>query len=192
MKRYLRLVGSLLIRPRRTLIALKSCDSQLGYAITSLLVHSAFAIAKQIYFHSLQVPPAPEPFLRIPSERTWLYSAYFQIPVDFMQAILFAGVVSLVAPLVGGRGSFKGQFSLFSFGFAQPTILLILGTFILSMLGLGGTVVWWIYFVGVMLWILAVIWLSVRTEQATDPRATTLLTLVAFLVSIGLSLTYIR
>jgi hypothetical protein len=189
---YLRLVGSLLLHPKKALTELKANEARLRLAVTSLLVHSAFAGAKQLYFHLRQVPVVPEPFLRIPTESGWLYSAIFQVPVDFAQAILFAGIVTLLAGLFGGKGSFKGQFSLFAFGFVPPVLFLIVGTFALSALGLGGTLVWWAYFVGVMLWDLVFIYLTVRVEQEVSVPAGMFCTLAGFASSLGLSLTYIR
>ena len=82
-----------------------------------MLVHSAVAGSKQLYLHLQQVPPVPGPWLRIPPERTWLCSLFFQVPTDLLQSVLFAGVVTLVARLFRGKGSFEGQFALYGFAF---------------------------------------------------------------------------
>ena len=133
---------ALLVRPSETLHAVKRDPAKLRYGLVSLLVHSAVAGSKMLYLHLQKVPPVPGPWLRIPVDRTWLYSLAFQVPVDLLQSVLFAGVVTLVARPYRGKGSFEGQFALYGFAFAPVNVLLIVGTWALSLLGLSGTFVW--------------------------------------------------
>ena len=98
----------LLTRPLEALRAVKQDPAGLRYGLVSLLVHSAVAGTKMLYLHLAQVPAVPGPWLRIPRDQTWLYSLVFQVPVDLLQSVLFAGVVTLVARPFGGKGSFEG------------------------------------------------------------------------------------
>jgi hypothetical protein len=153
---------TLLTRPRETLRAVGQDPAKLRYGLVSLFVHSAVAGSKMLYLHLQQVPPVPGPWLQVPPDQTWLYSLLFQVPVDLLQSVLFAGVVTLVARLFGGKGSFEGQFALYGFAFPPVNVLLIVGTWALSLRGLLGTPLWIGYFVVVLLWDLALIALSLR------------------------------
>jgi hypothetical protein len=162
------------------------------YAAVMLIIHSIVAISKMLYFHATGQPVMPPPFLAIPVRYGWLYSAYLQIPIDFVQAIVFAGTVTLFAPLLGGKGSFRGQFSLYALAFVPPTIILILATFALTLLGLGETLVWWLVFVSIFLWILASIVEAVSIEQDLNHLRAIAVSCIGFVPAIGISLTYIR
>jgi hypothetical protein len=173
-------------------MALKGHPCRLRYGMASLIVHCVVAVAKQMYLHCTGQPVSPEPFLNIPLDQAWLWSAWLQVPVDFLQAIVFAGTVTLLAPLIKGRGSFEGQFSLYAFGFVPPTIILMLGTLLLRLLGLSDTVLWWLCFSSVSVWILAVIILTVSVEQQVDYKKAIACGLAGFIPSLAISLTYIR
>ena len=69
---YIRLVGSMLVRPRGALRAAKNHNRLLIYAVVSLLVHSVVAMVKQPTFHFQGLAAQPPPVLRIPAEQTWL------------------------------------------------------------------------------------------------------------------------
>jgi hypothetical protein len=183
---------ALLIKPFETMRAVKRERAKLRYGLVSLLVHSAVAGSKMLYLHVHQVPPVPGPFLRIPTNQTWLYSLVFQVPVDLLQSILFAGVVTLIARLFRGRGSFEGQFALYGFAFPPVNVLLIVGTWVLSLLDLFGTPVWIGYFIVVLLWDLVLIALSVSAEQEIGPIQTLVCFLAGVVPAILFSLTYIR
>lgn len=43
--------------------------------------------------------------------------------MDFLQAVIFAGVVTLVARLFKGKDAFEGQFSLYDIAFVPASIL---------------------------------------------------------------------
>jgi len=127
----------------------------------------------------------------VPTGEGWLWSAYLQIPVDFAQAVLFAGIVSLVAPLLGGKGSLAGQFSLYTLAFAPPTVVLMLGT-LLCPVSLAGTVLFWVLFLGVSLWVIASVCLAVSVEQEWGMRTAVPVAFCALAPSVALALTYIR
>ena len=145
-----------------------------------------------LYLHLQQVPPVPGPWLRIPPDQTWLYSLLFQVPTDLLQSVLFAGVVTLVARLFRGKGSFEGQFALYGFAFPPVNVLLIVGTWVLSLLGLFGTPLWIGYFVVVLVWDLALIALSVKVEQDLGPVQTAVCFLAGVIPAALFSLTFIR
>jgi hypothetical protein len=189
---YLRHMAAVLYNPRRALRALKHHPSRMRYGVVSLFLHSFLAMAKQLYFHLINQPVAPPPFLNVPAKQAWLYSAYFQIPVDFVQAIVFAGSVTLIAPLVEGDGSFEGQFSLYSCGFVPPTVVLMIGTLLLNLIGLSGTVLWSVFFGAVMVWITALICLTVSVAQGVDYKRALACGLMGTILSLAISLTYIR
>jgi hypothetical protein len=172
--------------------AVKQDRARLRYGLVSLLVHSAFAGSKMLYLHVQQVPPVPGPWLRIPPDQTWLYSLVFQVPVDLLQSVVFAGVVTLVARLFRGRGSFEGQLALYGIAFPPVNVLLIVGTWALSLLGLFGTPAWIGYFVVVLLWDLALIALSVKVEQEIGPVQTMACFLAGVVPAVLFSLTFIR
>ncbi|MGD1996360.1 MAG: Yip1 family protein [Anaerolineae bacterium] len=190
--RFLKLFLSVITNPQKTLLQVKRDESRLGYAFLSLAVHSAFAMSKQLTFHLQSRHPEPEPWLRVATERTWLYSFYFNLPVDIIQAVIFAGVVTLAAKLFDGKGSFEGQFALYAFAFAPVNILFLYGAFALSLLGLDETLLWWAYFGVVLLWDLVLITLSVRVEQELKWGPALLCFVAGFAPAILLSLTYIR
>lgn len=79
-------------------------------------------------------------------------------------------------------------------GFAFPpvNVLLIVGTWVLSLLGLFGTPVWIGYFVVILLWDLALIALSVKVEQEIGPDQTAVCFLAGVIPTILFSLTFIR
>ncbi|MEW6094880.1 MAG: hypothetical protein AB1531_13045 [Chloroflexota bacterium] len=189
---YLKTLLGVLYAPRRTLAALKVHPRRVRFGLYTLLLHSAVAITKQLYFHFTGQPVVPAPLLAIPPEQGWLYIAYFQVPTDLLQAIVFAGCVSLVAPALGGRGTFSGQFSLFAVGFVPPTIVLMLGTWAITLFSESGTPLWWLFFIAVSLWILVTILLAVVVEQDLDFGRAFLAALTGFIPSLTLSLTYIR
>lgn len=189
---YIRLFGSMLARPRSALRAAKNHDRLLIYAVVSLLVHSVVAVIKQLTFHFQSLPAQPPPFLRIPAEQTWLYSAYFQVPVDFLTAIIFAGVVTLAAKLFRGKGSFEGQFGLYAVAFTPPMIITMATTFLLTLIGHGEHPIWLVVFAAGLAWVLGLIYLSVETEQEISLGASVLCMLAGFFPSIGFALTYIR
>lgn len=179
-------------RPHRTLQIVRDEESKLRYALASLLTHSIFAMSKQMYFHLANAPPEPLPWLRVPVERTWLYSFYFNLPVDIVQAVIFAGAVTLASKLFKGRGSFEGQFALYAFAFAPVNVLLIVGTLALTLLGLGGTPIWMGYFVLVLLWDLALMVLSVKVEQEIELVPALVCFVIGFVPAALFSFTYIR
>jgi len=183
---------ALLVRPWETLCVVKRDRAKLRYGLVSLLVHSVVAGSKMLYLHLQQVPPVPGPWLRIPPDQTWLYSLLFQVPTDLLQSVLFAGVVTLVALLFRGKGSFEGQFALYGFAFPPVNVLLIVGTWVLSLLGLFGTPLWIGYFVVVLVWDLALIALSVKVEQDLGPVQTAVCFLAGVIPAILFSLTFIR
>lgn len=189
---YIRLFGSILVRPRSAMRAIKNHDRLLVYAMVSLMVHSVVAVVKQLTFHFQNLPPEPPPFLRIPAEETWLYSAYFQIPVDFLTAIIFAGVVTLVAKRFKGKGGFEGQFGLYAVAFTPPMIITMATTFLLTLIGYGQHPIWLVVFAAGLAWVLSLIYLSVEAEQEISMGASLLCMLAGFFPSIGFALTYIR
>ncbi len=189
---YWGLFGRVLVRPVAALGDLEAHPLRLRYAAGSLVLHSIIAISKQLYYHFIGQPVAPPPFLAIPERQTWLWSAVFQLPTDFCQAILFAGTVALLARFAGGKGTFEGQFSLYAFAFIPPTIVLMLGTLILAWVVGSGTPLWSAFFIAVSLWIVVTICRAVQVEQQVSPRRAIPLALVALIPTVGLSLTYIR
>ncbi|MGD2251728.1 MAG: YIP1 family protein [Anaerolineales bacterium] len=182
----------MLVRPRSALRAVKNHDRLLVYAVVSLLVHSVVAVVKQLTFHFQNLPAQPPPFLRIPAEETWLYSTYLQIPVDFLTAIIFAGVVTLAAKLFKGKGSFEGQFGLYAVAFTPPMIITMVATFLLTLIGYGEHPIWLVVFAAGLAWVLSLIYLSVEVEHEIGIGGTAICTLAGFLPSIGFALTYIR
>ncbi len=189
---YLGLFGRVLISPVAALGELKAHPLRLRYAVVTLVLHCVIAIAKQLYFHFIGQPVAPPPFLALPERETWFWSAVFQFPTDFSQAILFAGTVTLLAPFAGGKGTVEGQFSLYAVAFIPPTIALMLGTLLLTWIVGTGAPLWTAYFIAVSLWILVMVCLAVRVEQQLSLRRAIPLALVALIPTLGLSLTYIR
>ena len=187
-----RLWLGLLVRPYKTLCVVKQDRAKLRYGLLSLLVHSAVAGSKMLYLHVQKVPPVPGPWLRIPFDRPWLYSLAFQVPTDLLQSVLFAGVVTLVARQFRGKGSFEGQFALYGFAFPPVNVLLIVGTWLLSLLGLFGTPIWVGYFGLVLTWYLVLIALSVKVEQELGLLPTLICFLSVVIPAILFSLTYIR
>ena len=178
--------------PYRTLQTIKDEEAKLRYALVSLLIHSVFAMSKQIFFHLQSASPEPTPWLRIPVERTWLYSFYLNLPVDVVQAVIFAGVVTLAAKLFKGKGSFEGQFALYAFAFVPVNVLLIVGTLMLTLLGLGDTPFWTGCFVLFLLWDLVLIALSVKVEQEIGLIPTLVCFVAGFCPTILFAFTYIR
>ena len=189
---YLRLVRLLVVSPRQALVALDEHPRRVAFGVITLLLHSFVAMTKQLYFDATGVPVVPPPFLAIPASKGWLASAILQIPVDFAQAVLFAGVVALVAPALGGRGDMPRQFASYSFGFAIPTIVLILATWTITLVGMHGALAWWVVFVAVCLWILALIVLSVCVAQSLRLVPGFLTALAGLLPALALTLTYVR
>ncbi len=187
-----RLFLTLYVRPRRTLRAVKGTGVRLDYAFASLLVHSLFAGAKQLFPHFSKVPVTFGPFLDYPSEKTWLYSFYAQLPVDIVQAVIFAGTVSLAARMFGGRGNFEGQFALYAIAYVPVNVLLIVGTWLLSAIGLSDSLVWTSYFVAVMAWNLSMIVLSVEVEQAIGTIRASACSAIGIVPTVLFALTYIR
>ena len=70
--------------------------------------------------------------------------------------------------------------------------LLIVGTWVLSLLGMFGTPLWIGYFVVVLLWDLALIALSVKVEQEIGPVQTAVCFLAGVIPAILFLLTFIR
>lgn len=190
--RYLHDLAGVIYRPQQVLTALKHDPRRVRYGVATLLLHSVVAVGKQLYFHATGQPVAPAPFLRIPAEQTWLFSAFFQVPTDFVQAIVFAGTVVLVSPLFRGSGDFRTQFGLYAFGFVPPTLVLMIGTLALTLAGLSGTAPWWIFFCAVSFWIFAVICLSVSIGQGLKYKEAILCGSIGLVPSLAVALTFIR
>ncbi len=189
---FARLFLTLYLRPRQTLRAVKATGVRLDYAFASLLIHSLFAGAKQLCFHFSNVTVTFRPFLDYPTEKAWLYSIYAQLPVDIVQAVIFAGTVSLAARMFGGRGNFEGQFTLYAFAFVPVSVLLIVGTWLLSAIGLSDSPVWTSYFVAAMAWNLSMIVLSVEVEQAIGTIPASACAAIGVVPTALFALTYIR
>lgn len=185
-------MGLLIIKPRQALVALDEHPHKVLFGVVSLLLHSFTAMMKQLYFDATGVPVVPPPFLAIPVAKGWLVSAILQIPVDFAQAVLFAGIIALVAPVLGGRGDMPRQFAAYAFGFTLPTTVLILATWAITLAGMHGAPIWWVVFIAICLWILALIILSVCVVQRLRLAPGLLIALTGLLPALALSLTYIR
>lgn len=188
---YLGIVALVMFKPLRGLAVLKRHPNQLRFAVVTLIIHSLIAIFKQLLYQFTSQPVVPATWLRVPSGQGWLWSAYLQIPVDFAQAVLFSGIVSLVAPRLGGKGSLAGQFSLYTLAFAPPTVVLMLGTLIASAFP-AGAVLFWVLFLGVSLWVIASVCLAVSVEQEWNLSTAIPVAFCALVPSVGLALTYIR
>jgi hypothetical protein len=91
-----------------------------------------------------------------------------------------------------GSGNFKTQFSLFAFGFVPPTLALMIGTLVLTLVGLSGTLLWWIFFCAVSFWIFAVICLSVSVGQNLEYKKAILCGSIGVVPSLAVALTFIR
>lgn len=65
------------------------------------------------------------PLLAIPAEKYYFYEAFFQIPVFFAAAVLFAGVVRLLARTMNGVGTFEDTFAFFCLTLTLPMFILL-------------------------------------------------------------------
>ncbi|NWG13614.1 MAG: hypothetical protein HXY20_08780 [Acidobacteria bacterium] len=171
---------------------MKRTGIRLDYAFASLLVHSFFAGTKQLAFHVSEVPVTFGPWLHYPAGKTWLYSFYAQLPVDIVQAVIFAGTESLAVKIFGGTGSFEGQFAIYAFAFTPVNVLLILGTWLLSATGLSDSFPWADYFVAVLAWNLSIIALSVQVEQVIGAFRASVYSAIGIVPTVLFALTYVR
>jgi hypothetical protein len=63
------------------------------------------------------------PVLNIPAEKYYFYAMFFNLPVFFCIAIVFAGAGRLVAAAFGGVGDFETLFAVFAASLALPLFI---------------------------------------------------------------------
>lgn len=160
-------------------------------AFTSLSVHVAVASVKMVAFDLLDVSPVPRPFLRIDDRDVWRWSLALLAPVELLQCVAFAGVVTLLALPLGGHGDFRRQFESYAFAFPIPVTLMLLAVWALRPFS-AGIVVFYVVpavFIG---WDVYLVGRGVMLEQRLSALRAGVCTVIAYATAFALSFTFIR
>ena len=184
------LLLKLIPKPVENLKLVKNSEKKLKFGIYSLLLFSVLTMTNMLLYHFQGLIPVPGPWLIIPPELSFLYSFYLMIPVAFLGAILFSGITQLLCKPFNGKGTFEGQFSLFSVAYPIYFMLLHVIKTIFFFIFRESLAGYPLFVVIALSYIMTLI--SVKIEQEIKWIPSLIISFIGFGVTALFSLTYIR
>lgn len=130
-----RLIVAMLRRPRRTLEELAGDPRALRHGLTLMLGLAIAYTAVDVFLALGDVHPIPEPFLRIPSDEYYTWSAPFYGVTFFGGWLLSTAVMQLLARAAGGTGQFEQLAGATGTATAVASLPTLVPDFITSALG---------------------------------------------------------
>jgi len=167
-----------------------------GFAAVMLLC-VLYSVAVLIGFFKGATPAGYEPFLRIPTESYYLWQTFFTIPVGLIGWILFAGAAQLLSRSLGGQGSFEDNLAVLGFPFILMLPFSWFPEMVMTFLPWWWDAPAWVastpYRVGVStVWFLIVSAIALRQAQNLSVNRAVFSTLVSFVPSIAVQITYLH
>ncbi|MGA2142571.1 MAG: hypothetical protein ABSG94_09115, partial [Brevinematales bacterium] len=74
------------------------------------------------YFFTGMVSPL-KPFLAVSPGKAYLVQAFISIPVSFSGVLAYCGLSSILAPLIGGKGTFEKAFNAQVYALLTPALI---------------------------------------------------------------------
>ena len=192
-------------KPKQGLCRLLTDRLALGYALLSLLLMGVlYTIAVYIGYRN-GFGAVLTPFLSISAEEYYLWETFFVVPAFFVFTIVFAGTARLLAVPFKGAGRFENNFAIYSIATVLPTLLLFwLPEASIMILfpddratPLGGfamlpPMVDAIRQIVAALWPLVITALGIRISEKVSFGAAGVITVIAFIPTAVLMITFIR
>jgi|GEM_PF-1277163 len=146
-----------------------------------------------------------KPFLVIPAEDYYLWETFFALPVFIIIAIVFAGIVRLLALTVNGNGSFEDIFSVYCISITLPmfltmwlpesTLMIFFPSLRATELGGFKIIPIWLDIlrqVGGVVWPLVITIIGIKRSEQINWRKSILIAIVAFISTALFMVIFIR
>jgi len=121
--RMVRALAQISIRPASTVATLKQDPSFFGYGIGAWLLMGLMYTVTVLIGYLNGFGAVVKPWIPIPAEDYYFWQTFFVIPVFFVVFVVAAGVMQLLARLMGGTGMFEDTFAVVALGSILPTFL---------------------------------------------------------------------
>lgn len=176
-------------------------EKRLTYGFVGpLLLGISYAIGSYIAYRSGLLPYGWDPLIKIPLEKFFYWQTFYVIPVSIGTWIFFGGCVQLASIKVDGKGTFEDNLALLGFSLALGIPALFIPDIIVHHV-LPKEVVRHPFFWTIVnplrlslgtLWVMIISIIAVREAQQISFGSAIIVTIVSYIPTMALTLTYIH
>jgi len=191
----------ILFHPAITLRCFLADPRRMPYGLYAVLIFAGlYSIASLVGYWLGRLPYGWEPFIKIPTQQFFLWQSIYLIPATLVSWIFYAGCIQLLSKPFGGKGGFEDTFALLGLTFFAFLLAMQLPDWIVDY-ALPRSVFnspMFYNFINPLRLIAGTIWivvlhiLAVQRAQALSLGKAAIVTLVAVVPYVLLTLTYIH
>ena len=187
--------------PVKTLRRFAACSRRLRYGLTTVLLFASLYTAGVIAAYSSGHLPYGVPLLlRIPIEDYYFYESFFLLPITLATWVTFAGSVQLIALGFGGRGTFEDMLAASGLPFIVLIVFMFLPDLVVDYALPASVRTQWLFvqvinparLVAASVWLLLLHGVAVSTVQQVSICKAAVITLLAYVPYLGITMTYMR
>ena len=192
---------AILYKPTATIERFLRCEQRLRYGLyTILLFGSSYTLAVIGAYLSRHLPYGIPLALRIPIDRYYAYEAFFLLPVTIATWVMFAGLVQLLARAFRGGGSFEDTLAATGLPFVALIAFMLLPDIVVDYLlpesvksaSVFARLINPARLTAASLWLLVLHVIAVRAVQRLSLLKSAVITAIAYVPYMGITMTYMR